>query len=408
MSSKKKSTWNFNIDDLDANIENKMDSLAVVAEKKLEADKIAAAEIAFNDSMDAANAKTVNGLNKKFSRIKSFENEQKDKEDKDFQARIAASGGWEALYDSLDKFQKGELQDSDTNFGIRDERWRGASPLQDDELSTQEKDTVGLRPGKEDNMVTDLWQPEFDTYLLNELNPVADEHYNLNNPFLSIFGFDPSTANKDAPGYDTNDGVVSKRPLNEYGQSEGFFASIPGGTYQGEAYPEFSNPLKATHEYIKREMGQDDYDTLVADAEAKFLEEKGFKTMEAWSNHEIVTKRESELEGLKNYSYRDKKNVLMPILEKMENDAKLASLQTSIVTKSSNIAPIHSTQAGAGLQNSYEQKLDSLYQATPGLQMIPEDMLKAEYESWLSTQQADVQSSDDQDMQFKKFKTDYK
>lgn len=311
------------IKDLKMNIDHELDSLSKEI-KSVNETKVDTSSL-FNNvvqtNIDEANRKAKLQNNA----IAKFENEQKEDEDETFQARIKAAGGWDAIYDSLDKFQKGELQDFDTNFHIDDWRVRG------NVLHNQESTTA--RPHSfNDKHTTDTWVPEFEGYLLNELNPVADAHYNRENPFLSIFGVDPSTAN-------------------------------PGGMY--------SNPYKATHEYIKREMGKDSYDTLVAKAEQKFLSEKGFESMEEWNIYELEAKRASEIEGLKNYSYRDKKNVLLPLLEKMESEAKLVELKSNIINDSNKISPKDTTKAGALLQKTYEAQLDSIYNQSEALQNIP-------------------------------------
>ena len=290
--------------------EHKLDSLKQVADAKLKSE------------LKKVSADSTVAMNKVSSAITAFEDDERLKGDEAFQARVESAGGWEAIYNSLDKFQKGELQDSDTDFNIADSRIRG-NMLHNQETTRERPKGADLRAGTYDS-----WAPEFEGYLLNELNPIADTHYNRENPFLSIFGVDPSTAN-------------------------------PDGIY--------TNPYKATHEYIKREMGQDNYDSLIAKAEQKFLKQKGFDSMDEWKAHELRTRRDSEIEGLKNYSYRDKKNVLLPLLEKMEADAKIVALKTNIVKKSQNVSPAHTTKAGANLQKTYEAQLDSIYQQSPQL-----------------------------------------
>jgi len=291
---------------------------AAVSAKK---DTIITNEV-FNDALNTIVVDTTKASNAVDRSINTFEEGLKQSGDESFQARIESAGGWSAIYDALDITQKGELQDSDTDFNIKDSRIRG-SVFHNQETSIARPNTFNP-----DQDVYDASTSEFDEYLLNELNPVADTHYNRENPFLSIFGVDPSTAN-------------------------------PDGIY--------SNPHKATHEYIKREMGQDAYDTLVSQAEAKFMSEKGVESIEAFNKSEAELKRSTEIEGLKNYSYRDKKNVLLPLLDKMEKEAEVISLQEDIVSKSQKIDPTNTTKAGVNLQKTYEAQLDSIYQQSPDL-----------------------------------------
>lgn len=291
---------------------------AAVSAKK---DTIITNEV-FNNALNNIVVDTTKASNAIDRSINTFEEGLREASDESFQSRIESAGGWGAIYDALDITQKGELQDSDTDFNIEDSRIRG-SVFHNQETTLARPNT--LNPDKE---VYDTSTSEFDEYLLNELNPVADTHYNRENPFLSIFAPNPSSAN-------------------------------PGGFLDA--------PTKATHEYIKREMGQDAYDTLVSQAEAKFISEKGVESLEAFNKSEAELKRSTEIEGLKNYSYRDKKNVLLPLLDKMEKEAEVISLQEDIVSKSQKIDPTNTTKSGANLQKTYEAQLDSIYQQSPDL-----------------------------------------
>jgi hypothetical protein len=354
-----------NINEFEEEIQSRQDSLKIIND-------IQAKEQARLNSIKAANANAVKTENS----IIAFEESEKEKGDAEFQGRIAAVGGWDAIYDSLTMLEKGELQDSDTDFGIYDPRRRGGLFVDQETTTERPKQSIASHQGdpltlgdydddliinpvggsgvgvdapdpnqiKEleinlfgaDDPVMDTWAPEFEGYLLNELNPIADDHHARKHPISSMFLPSPSTANKDP--------------------------------YQEAGFFEYSDPYKATHEYIKREMGQDAYDTLVAQAEQKFLDEKGFTSMEDWSKHELAEKRKNELAGLQNYSYRDKKNVLLPILEKLEKEAAVVEMQQSIVTQSNKVDPVDKTKSGANLQKLYEAQLDSIYQQSPTLQ----------------------------------------
>jgi len=332
----------FNIDDLTENTDYALDSLSMIAAEKIKAQEDIDFNRAIQDSTDAANRSAKYNENA----IKSFESGEVDKGDADFQARITASGGWDAIYDSLTVLEKGELQDDDTNFSIHDNRTRGF--MEPEDTMERPKHVVA---GEIREEVQDVWRPEFDDYILNELNPIADSHYNRENPLLSIFNFetlgmDPSKANPE---------LLKQDDLG----------------FGGNPFS-WDDPSKATHEYIKNEMGQDAYDSLLAMGEQKFLKskstkEKTFNTMEEWNKHELTTRRETEIEGLKSYSYRDKKNVLIPILEKMEAEAKAADLAANLSAKSKKVDPLNTTKSGASLQQTYEAQLDSIYQQSPQL-----------------------------------------